>query len=92
MLKFHYFSNNFFIFRQALGALCPQNLAFNIGGLKFCDLANCCFSSWLWLNRLSKKLWRYFRDVISMHTSPKNVINNTSKIFFNFPNQNFWLR
>jgi len=61
MSKMHCFSNTTFKNRQVIGALRPQcPLSFNIGDLKFRDLAKLWFSSWLLWNRSSKKLWRHF--------------------------------
>jgi len=73
--------------RQALGALCPQrDLTFNIGDLKFCDLAK------LWFFKLIMTDSNIKNNIvmITIMTPKKCHQNNVTKFFQSGPpNQNF---
>jgi len=72
MSKMHYFSNKF--------------SSFNIGDLKFRDLAKLCFFKLI----MTKSNFKNSNDVISATLSPLH--HRKTSQFFQSLNQNFWLR
>jgi len=76
------------------GGFPPPAPIFNIGDLKFRDLAKCGFWSWLWRNRLQNIVMMSFQWRHHHYVTEKRQQNNVIIFFPIWPpsKQNFWLR